>query len=64
MYDHLQDDIEDLKSISMRDNIIFTFDPENSDYHETKGENSVELVASFIESVLGGHTVTRQLPID
>ena len=49
----MSDSIEDLKARSMRDNIIFTFDPAESNYHEAKDENCPALVIAFLKRVLG-----------
>ena len=49
----LLDEIEDLKSRSMRANLIFSFDPALSDYKESQGEDCVELVRSFLCDILG-----------
>ena len=49
----LQDEVEDLKARSMKDNVIINFDPEVPDYQEAKGESSVEIVHAFLHQVLG-----------
>jgi hypothetical protein len=49
----LQHEVEDLKARSVRDNIIFNFDADVSDYQEAAGENCVHIVNAFLHQVLG-----------
>ena len=49
----LMNELDDLKSRSMRDNIFFNFDPAAIDLKEAKGENCVGLVLVFLRNVLG-----------
>ena len=49
----LVNDIEDIKSRSMKDNIIINLDHTVTDYREAKGENCAELVRSFLLKTLG-----------
>ena len=49
----LTNELDDLKSRSMRDNIIVNFDPAAIDFKEAKGENCVGLVLAFLRNVLG-----------
>jgi hypothetical protein len=48
----LMNDIEDIKSRSMRENIIVNFAHAASEYQEAKGENCQELVRVFLENTL------------
>lgn len=49
----MQDEIDDLKSRSMKDNIYFSFDPECDEFKVVKGENCAELVRAFLRNILG-----------
>jgi hypothetical protein len=49
----LVNEIDDLKSRSMRDNIIINFDQEVQQFNESQGENCVELVRAFLHDILG-----------
>ena len=46
-------EIEGIKNRSMRDNIIFSFDPDDTNYHEADGEDCGGLVSSFISDIMG-----------
>ncbi len=50
---HVYDDIEGIKSRSMKDNIIFHFHSENENYKEPDGEDIGGLVGSFLSNVMG-----------
>jgi len=50
---HLSEEIEDIKSRSMRDNIIFNFDQAATDFKESRGENCLELIHSFLSAIMG-----------
>lgn len=45
-------EIERLQAQTMRDNVIFNFDPETADLHEYEGENSASVVKLFLSKVL------------
>lgn len=49
----MANDLEDLKSRGMKDNVIIRFDPAVVDYKEVQGENCVALVGSFFTNVMG-----------
>ena len=48
-----QDEIEDLKARSMRDNLIFNFKPSSQNYAESKTEDSVLMISGFLDRELG-----------
>ena len=48
----LLEEIDDLRSRSMRDNIYFSFDPEDVTYKRTKVEDCESLVAKFLKELL------------
>ena len=45
--------IEGIKINSMRDNIIFSFNPDDVNYHEADWEDCCGLVSSFISDIMG-----------
>lgn len=51
----LMEQIDDLRSRSMRDNLIFNFDAKSATYNgkEADGENCAEIVRSFLREILG-----------
>jgi len=48
----LQNEIEDLKSRSMRENLIFNFNPNAVDYKEAKNEDCVKKIHAFLRNIL------------